>query len=239
MARLDKRPPENFFGFTDPTDLERVAGRLALQRLGELENSAPLTEFTRETLLEVHRYLMQDIYPWAGEVRTTEVGAMGMAMCRAQYVEAELDRVMKRIAKMPASATDKESAVRTVADHWSELTIVHPFRDGNSRTQRFYFDQMLRAAGWSVDWTRIDASQAHAARYVGAATADPSFLAQVLIPGVFAPDELPGDTANSLTATQGNRNNASSAETFHRMMAFRREYPGQPWDPSIAGESAR
>lgn len=164
---------------------------------------------------------------------------MGMAMCRAQYVEAELDRVMKRISKMPASATDKESAVRTVADHWSELTIVHPFRDGNSRTQRFYFDQMLRAAGWSVDWTRIDASQAHAARYVGAATADPSFLAQVLIPGVFAPDELPGDTANSLTATQGNRNNASSAETFHRMMAFRREYPGQPWDPSIAGESAR
>ena len=103
----------------------------------------------------------------------------------------------------------------------------------------FYFDQMLRAAGWSVDWTRIDASQAHAARYVGAATADSSFLAQVLMPGVFAPEELPGDTATSLTATRGNRNNASSAETFHRMMAFRREYPAQPWDPSIAGESAR
>ncbi|WP_234948194.1 MULTISPECIES: Fic family protein [Corynebacterium] len=198
-----------------------------------------MTEFTRETLLDVHRYLMQDIYPWAGEVRTTEVGAMGMAMCRAQYVEAELDRVMKRIAKMPVSATDKEAAVRTVADHWSELTIVHPFRDGNSRTQRFYFDQMLRAAGWSVDWTRIDASQAHAARYVGAATADPSFLAQVLIPGVFAPDELPADAANSLAATQGNRNNASSAEIFHRIMAFRREHPAQPWDPSIAEEPAR
>lgn len=239
MAERSAQAPENNFGIEDRRELEVLAGEYSGRRLFELENSAPLTEFTRETLLDVHRYLMQDIYPWAGEVRTTEVGAMGMAMCRAQYVETELDRVMKRIAKMPASATDKESAVCTVADHWSELTIVHPFRDGNSRTQRFYFDQMLRAAGWSVDWTRIDASQAHAARYVGAATADSSFLAQVLMPGVFAPEELPGDTATSLTATRGNRNNASSAETFHRMMAFRREYPAQPWDPSIAGESAR
>lgn len=46
---------------------------------------------------------MQDIYPWAGQIRTEEVGAMGMAMCRARYVEAELDRVMGRIAKLPVS----------------------------------------------------------------------------------------------------------------------------------------
>nr|WP_246819541.1 Fic family protein [Corynebacterium sp. HMSC034E11] len=96
-------------------------------------------------------------------------------MCRARYVEAELDRVMGRIAKLPVSSDDKSAAVNTVADHWSELTIVHPFRDGNSRTQRFFFDQMLRTSGWAVDWTRIDAAEAHAARYVGAATAAPHF----------------------------------------------------------------
>ena len=118
---------------------------------------------------------MQDIYPWAGQIRTEEVSAMGMAMCRARYVEAELDRVMGRIAKLPVSSDDKSAAVNTIADHWSELTIVHPFRDGNSRTQRFFFDQMLRTSGWAVDWTRIDAAEAHAARYVGAATAAPHF----------------------------------------------------------------
>lgn len=230
MAERSAEAPENHFVITDRAELEVLAGECSGLRLFELEDSAPLTEFTRETLLEVHRYLMQDIYPWAGEVRTTEVGAMGMAMCRAQYVDAELDRVMKRIATMPICTTDKEAAVRTVADHWSELTIVHPFRDGNSRTQRFFFDQMLRAAGWSVDWTGIDASQAHAARHVGAATADPSFLAQVLMPGVFAADELPEQAVNSLSTSQGNRDNASSAEIFHRMMAFRREHPGRPWE---------
>ena len=176
MARQSREAPDNLFGISDPAQLERIAGSLATQRLGELELGPPLTEFTRESLLRTHHYLMQDIYPWAGEIRTEEVGAMGMAMCRAQYVDTELDRVMSRIAKLPPSSSEIESAVRTVADHWSELTIVHPFRDGNSRTQRYFFDQMLRAAGWAVDWTRIDATQAHAARYVGAATADPSFL---------------------------------------------------------------
>lgn len=177
MARQSREAPDNLFGISDPAQLERIAGSLATQRLGELETGPPLTEFTRESLLRTHRYLMQDIYPWADDIRTEEVGAMGMAMCRAQYVDTELDRVMSRIAKLPPSSSEIESAVRTVADHWSELTIVHPFRDGNSRTQRYFFDQMLRAAGWAVDWTRIDAAEAHAARYVGAATADPSFLA--------------------------------------------------------------
>ena len=183
MAEKSGDAPDNYFGIDDAARLEVVAGELAARRLFKLESSKPLTEFTRESLLRTHRYLMQDICPWAGEIRTEEVGAMGMAMCRAQFVNAELERVMGRIAEMSPSSSDIESAVRTVADHWSELTIVHPFRDGNSRTQRYFFDQMLRAAGWAVDWTRIDATEAHAARYVGAATADPSFLAQVLRPG--------------------------------------------------------
>ena len=226
MARRSNEVPENLFGLTDPVLLDRIAGNLALQRLGELENGPLLTEFTRESLQSTHHYLMQDIYPWAGQIRTEEVGAMGMAMCRARYVEAELDRVMGRIAKLPVSCDDKSAAVNTVADHWSELTIVHPFRDGNSRTQRFFFDQMLRASGWAVDWTRIDAAEAHAARYVGAATADPSFLAEVLTPGVFAPDALP-DHTGTLSATQGQR--AGAAEIFHQMMAYRSANPGAPW----------
>lgn len=228
MAEKSGAAPDNYFGIDDAARLEVVAGELAARRLFKLESSKPLTEFTRESLLRTHRYLMQDIYPWAGEIRTEEVGAMGMAMCRAQFVDAELERVMGRIAKMSPSSSDIESAVRTVADHWSELTIVHPFRDGNSRTQRYFFDQMLRAAGWAVDWTRIDAAEAHAARYVGAATADPSFLAQVLRPGVFAPTDLP-DGNGSLYQTQGET--AGAAEVFHRMMEFRRANPGAAWSP--------
>ncbi|WP_334137134.1 Fic family protein [Corynebacterium variabile] len=90
--------------------------------------------------------------------------------------------MFRDIAKHPPSTSDVDAAVATVADHWAELTMVHPFRDGNSRTQRFFFDQMLRDAGWPVDWTLVSAEQVHAARYVGAATVDSSYLAQALRP---------------------------------------------------------
>lgn len=176
--------PENYFGIADDRELEILGGELAARRLAELERAAPLTSFTRDDLVGVHSYLMQDIYPWAGELRTTEVGAMGMAMCRAQFVDRELDRVIRDIARRPPSVTDIDAALATVADHWPELTMVHPFRDGNSRTQRYFFGQLLRNARWSLDWTRINAEQVHAARYVGAATVDASYLAQALQPGL-------------------------------------------------------
>ncbi|WP_426721887.1 hypothetical protein [Corynebacterium auriscanis] len=70
------------------------------------------------------------------------------------------------------------------------MTIVHPFRDGNSRTQRFFFEQMMRSAGWALDWTRINAEEVHAARYIAAATTDSLFLTDALRPGVFAADQV-------------------------------------------------
>ena len=103
MAQRSSQAPVNYFGIKDLVLLEEMAGELSARRLFELEIGPLLTEFTRESLQSTHRCLMQDIYPWAGQIRTEEVGAMGMAMCRARYVEAELDRVMGRIAKLPVS----------------------------------------------------------------------------------------------------------------------------------------
>lgn len=57
--------PENFFGMTDDQKLEALGGELAARRLAELERAAPLTSFTRDDLMSVHVYLVQDIYPWA------------------------------------------------------------------------------------------------------------------------------------------------------------------------------
>lgn len=143
-----------------------------------------------------------------------------MAMCRAQFVDRELDRVLRDIAKRPPSTTDVEDVLATVADHWAELTMVHPFRDGNSRTQRYFFDQLLRNAGWALDWTRINSEQVHAARYVGAATVDASYLAQALWPGMTTEQ-----SEGTLSDTEGLRDDRVATEIFHDMMDFRRSHP--------------
>ena len=138
---------------------------------------------------------------------------MGLAMCRAAYVDQELDRLFRRIEQSPPSATDREAALRTVAEHWGELTIIHPFLDGNSRTQRYFFDHMLRHAGWSLDWRRIVAAEVHAARYVAAATLDSSLLVDALRPGLSTEEDCPQLPTES------------AAVLFHRMMEFRRAHP--------------
>lgn len=235
MANQPNSAPENHFGITDARELDEIAGELTALRLFELEYGKPLTTFTREDLCWVHRYLLQDVFPLAGHIRTEEVSAMGMPMCRARFVNRELDRVIRDIdasASAPQSDTHTEDpttatdAIATVADHWCELTLVHPFRDGNSRTQRFFFDQLLRSLGWGTDWTIIDANEVHAARYVGAATTDSSFLAEVLLPGVKPMGSI---TQGALTLTEGSRQPHAAADIFRAMMAQKRANPGRPW----------
>ena len=63
MGEENAGVPDNWFGITDAVELEDIGGELAARRLFELENSAPLTSFTRDDLCRVHAYLMQDVYP--------------------------------------------------------------------------------------------------------------------------------------------------------------------------------
>ena len=232
MAKRIEIAPENYFGITDAKELEKIAGGLASLRLMELEMGPPWTNFTRAGLMEIHGYVLQDIYPWAGTIRTEEVAAMGIALCRAKYVNDQFNYVCRKIASNPPSTTDLTSALCTVADHWGELTAVHPFRDGNSRTQRFFFDQMLRHAGWGIDWQLIDATEAHAARYVAVVTGDPQFLADALLPGAGPAIEIDGP---SVGKTQGQADPQQASQLFHQMMEFRQNHPGVSFHDTVMG----
>ena len=233
MSHNENIVSANFFNISDARKLNDLSEKITLQRLTELESSSPLTSFTKETLMKTHAYLFGDVYPWAGTIRTGEVGAMGLAMCRSTYVAQELDRLFQQIKKNPPSTTNQEEALRTVAEHWGELTIIHPFLDGNSRTQRYFFDQMLRHAGWSIDWNKVDAAEVHAARYVAAVTMDSSFLADALRPGISAANNA---DVGSLTETQGKRPAKQSAVLFHQMMEFRHTHPGESFHEHLHKE---
>lgn len=111
MANQPNSAPENHFGITDARELDEIAGELTALRLFELEYGKPLTTFTREDLCWVHRYLLQDVFPWAGHIRTEEVSAMGMPMCRTRFVNRELDRVIRDI---DASASAPQSDTHTL-----------------------------------------------------------------------------------------------------------------------------
>lgn len=217
----------NLPGFTDPHELTRYEQRMAAFRIGELarEPGRVAGAFDFPHLQRIHQYILQDVYPWAGSLRTAgqDTGAQGLGIphCRPEFLQNELDRVFTAIAEHPPSQYNKDLAIATVAEHWGELTGVHPFRDGNSRTQRYFFTEYMSEAGWSIDWKNVDATAVHAARYVAFATTDSTYLAESLRPAVAASQHLTHPTvgADGAATVHGARR---ASEVFRRMIENKR-----------------
>lgn len=217
----------NRLGITNNDELQHYERLLAASRVLELEQDPIDGQFDFTHLQAIHHYILQDVYGWAGDLRTSDTGAFGFPHARPQFLRNELDRVFTQIAAEPPSTTDQDAATDTIAAHWSELTLVHPFRDGNSRSQRVFFDQMFRHSGWAVDWADVNAAAAHAARHMSLYNR-PDYLADQLRHAVHPVAEIPDGT---LSATQGTRSSLSAAEHFRAMREHRAAGITAPYAP--------
>ena len=102
---------------------------------------------TFEGLKEIHRYLFQECYGSAGEVRKHDIRKGDTMFCRAMYLEDNL----KTISKMP------ENNFEEIVEKYVEMNIMHPFYEGNGRATRIWLDQMLiKRFGMCVDWQKIN-----------------------------------------------------------------------------------
>lgn len=207
----------NRLGITNADELTEYERDLAYFRVVELEIDPIDGRFDFAHLQAIHHHILQDVYGWAGELRTSGTGAFGFPHARPQFLRDELDRVFAQIAAGPPSTTDRDAATDTIASHWSELTLVHPFRDGNSRSQRVFFDQMFRHSGWAVDWADVDAAAAHAARHMSLYNR-PDYLADQLRHAVHPAAEL---AEGNLSTTQGARSSLEASEHFRGMREHR------------------
>ena len=101
---------------------------------------------TFEGLKEIHRYLFQECYGTAGEVRKHDIQKGDTVFCRAMYLEDNL----KTVSKMP------ENNFEEIVEKYVEINIMHPFYEGNGRTTRIWLDQMLiKRLGMCVNWRNI------------------------------------------------------------------------------------
>ena len=102
---------------------------------------------TFEGLKEIHRYLFQECYGSAGEVRKHDIRKGDTMFCRAMYLEDNL----KTVSKMP------ENNFEEIVEKYVEMNIMHPFYEGNGRATRIWLDQILiKKLGMCVDWQKIN-----------------------------------------------------------------------------------
>lgn len=167
----------NKLGIKDPDELDRVERLLARQRASE---GIPSGDFGLAHLQAIHGHIFQDVYDWAGEVRTVEVTKGGHQFMFRQYIENGMSDVHRRIV---AADYFKSTTLADFADAagpiMGDVNYVHPFREGNGRAQLLYLKQLSANAGHALDLREIDrAPWLHASR--SAHDADYAPMGQVI-----------------------------------------------------------
>ena len=129
---------ENKLGLTSSADLAREEERISKKKAVELFEKGLLNQLeagTFSSLQAIHKYLFEEIYDFAGELRTVNIAKGNFRFAPVMYLEAAL----ANIEKMPQSTFDE------IIEKYVEMNIAHPFREGNGRSTRIWLDLLLKA----------------------------------------------------------------------------------------------
>ena len=141
---------ENRLGLTSYADLARAEERISKKRASELFDCKLLDFFPAgkfATLQAIHKYLFEDIYDFAGKIRTVNMAKGNFRFAPVMYLQAALEN----IDKIPQANFDE------IVEKYVEMDIVHPFREGNGRSTRIWLDHILKnEIGKVVDWSKVD-----------------------------------------------------------------------------------
>ena len=141
---------ENKLGLTNSADLAREEERISKIKAIELFETGYLDSLEAgkfESLSKIHKYLFNDIYPFAGEVRKENIAKGNFRFAPVMYLKASLEH----IDSMPQSNFDE------IVDKYVEMNIAHPFREGNGRSTRIWLDLILKKEiNKVVDWSKVD-----------------------------------------------------------------------------------
>ena len=141
---------ENKLGIKNSAELAREEERISKKKAAELfENGVldTLTPGSFSALQAIHKYLFDEIYDFAGKVRTVNIAKGNFRFAPVMY----LDEAIKKIEKMPQGTFDE------IIEKYVEMNVAHPFREGNGRSMRIWLDMILKTELHKVvDWSRVD-----------------------------------------------------------------------------------
>ena len=141
---------ENKLGITNAPELSEAEEKISKKKAAELYDKGILDTLnagTFEALQSIHKYLFDEIYPFAGQIRTVNIAKGNFRFAPLMYLEASL----VNIEKMPQSTFDE------IIEKYVEMNIAHPFREGNGRSTRIWLDLILKSElGMVIDWSNVD-----------------------------------------------------------------------------------
>lgn len=144
---------KNKLGLRDQETLAAAEAEFAAAAVPGIEISAP--PFDLGYLRSLHRQLFDEVYDWAGQVRDVKITKGKTVFCLPDRIVPETARLLAHLASLhDFRGLERARLVEQVAELYGELNVVHPFREGNGRTLRLFFEHLILVCGFAISWQR-------------------------------------------------------------------------------------
>lgn len=144
----------NKLDIRDETTLSEAEQQLTAIAADNVEFNPP--PYDLAYLQNIHRRLFADLYEWAGELRTVGMAKQDTRFCQPAFMEQEASKIFKRMATANwFEGMNRADLIVAVADAYSDINVIHPFREGNGRSQRILFEHLIMNAGFEISWWNI------------------------------------------------------------------------------------
>lgn len=144
----------NKFDIRDKEALSVTERQITALKIAKLEESPIRGNFDLKYLQRIHKFIFGDIYNWAGKIREGDFLIKGDSIfCRAMYIENMALEIHNKLSEDNfLRGFEKTDFINRLAFYMGEVNALHPFREGNGRTQRVYFKQLCRRAGYDLEF---------------------------------------------------------------------------------------
>lgn len=147
---------KNRLGIADATTLEQAEAAIVATRSYELSLAPLKGRFDLVHLQDIHRYLFRDLYEWAGELRRIDISKGGHRFAHHAHIVDAATPIFAQLSEEKYLAGLAPTPFSRCAAHYlSEINALHPFREGNGRTQREFVSHLAYAAGYYLAWENV------------------------------------------------------------------------------------
>ena len=150
----------NKFGIKDEKKLSQMETLITTAKCQELEISPIVGDFGFDHYKAIHKYIFEDLYDWAGKVRTASISKKGTVFTLPESIEPLADRIFTGLQKNNCYiGYDNDRYIDSIVDFYCRTNMLHPFREGNERTQRVFLTQLIRHSGHDINFSTIDTDE--------------------------------------------------------------------------------
>ena len=166
---------------TNAEDLDAYEGELSTLRSIEILENPIAGQFDLAHLQRIHLALFQDVYDWAGKIRTVDISRGNSRFANVRFIESAANNIFNKLARENwLKGLDADALSKRLAHYLSEINALHPFREGNGRVQRIFISQLSQSAGYQLHYSDLEQEQIYRAMEL-AFNGDESPLANLIM----------------------------------------------------------